>query len=120
VGIKARSQHTKWTTSELALVDTLTEQLGAALESARLYDVTQRAAMMEQTISEVSAGVRAETEIEQVLERALVELGMALGAERGAAMITVASEGGTVQEEAQARHGRAAGGRWDALGDEGG
>ncbi len=76
-----------WSSKERGLVQTIVEQLGLALDSARLYEDTQNAAVLEQVIGEMTSRVRAEVEIEAVLERALAELGQVLGAERGSAFL---------------------------------
>lgn len=78
-----------WTDEELTLLETLAEQLGQALEGARLYRETQRRAAREQTAGEITARIREAVEIEAVLERALGELGQALAAERGTAYLAL-------------------------------
>jgi GAF domain-containing protein len=88
--IRKRRGTGSWNARELALLDSLTGQLESALESARLYRETQQAAIQQQTIAEVSAHIREEVDIESVLARALEELGGALGADQGAALLTLA------------------------------
>ena len=73
----------EWTREEVELLETLTDQLSIALESARLYQDTQRRAARERVAGEVTGRIREAVEIDAVLERALAELGQALNAERG-------------------------------------
>ncbi len=48
-----------WTKEEIDLVETLTERLGSAVESARLYEETRRRAERERLTSEIIAKMRA-------------------------------------------------------------
>ena len=72
----------KWTAEEVTLLETLTEQLGLALESARLYQETQRRAARERLAAEISAKVRASMDVDTILQTAVQELGRALGTDR--------------------------------------
>jgi len=69
----------EWTPEDVTLMETMAEQLGAALESARLYKDTQRRAAREQLTSEVTARIRASLDIETVLRNATREIAQALG-----------------------------------------
>ncbi len=64
-----------WTKEQLDLAQTLSEEMSVALESARLFDQTQRRATREQVISETSARMRETLNIETVLETAVREVG---------------------------------------------
>jgi GAF domain-containing protein/HAMP domain-containing protein len=72
----------EWTAEEITLVETLTEQLGAALESARLFQDTQRRAARERLIGEVTARIRETLDMEAVLKTAAGEMRQALGLDR--------------------------------------
>ncbi len=63
-----------WTSEEITLVETLTEQLGVALESARLYEDTQRRAAREQLTGEVTARIRETLDVNEVLQTATREM----------------------------------------------
>jgi GAF domain-containing protein len=65
----------RWTADEIVLIETLTEQLGVALESARLYQDTQRRAARERLVNEVTARIRSSTTLEAVLNSAVREIG---------------------------------------------
>ena len=70
-----------WTDEQVALVETLTEQLGVALESARLYQDSQRRAAREQLVGQVTARMRESLDMETVLRTAVNEMRQALGLE---------------------------------------
>ena len=63
-----------WTEEEINLLETLTEQLGVALESARLYEDTQRRAAREQLTGEVTARIRETLDVNKVLQTATREM----------------------------------------------
>jgi GAF domain-containing protein len=65
----------QWTPEEIALAETLAEQLGIALESARLYQDTQRRAAREQLIGEVTGRIREPLDLHTVLQTAVREMG---------------------------------------------
>jgi len=56
--------------------------LGLALESARLFEETQRMAERERLVSEITAKVRASMDVDIILQTAVRELGAALGTDR--------------------------------------
>ncbi len=68
-----------WTTDEIGLLETLTEQLGVALESARLHEDTQRRAARERLTSHITARMRETLDLETVVQTALREMGENLG-----------------------------------------
>jgi GAF domain-containing protein/HAMP domain-containing protein len=68
----------EWTPEETALLETLTEQLGVALESARLYQDTQRRATHEKLVGEITSRMREALDEDTVLQTALREIGDAL------------------------------------------
>ena len=70
-----------WTPEEIALLETLAEQLGTALESARLYQDTQRRATRERLVGEVTSRMRESLDVERVLQAAVREFGKRLGAD---------------------------------------
>ena len=68
-----------WTPEEIALAETLADQLGTALESARLYQDTQRRAIREQLVGEITTRMRESLDMEAVLKTAVQEIGERLG-----------------------------------------
>lgn len=88
-----RTRQEEWSEDELALVTTVTDQLAQTLENLRLLDETTRRAAREQMAGEITGHIREAVEIEEVLERALSELGRALAVERGAVYLALQEQG---------------------------
>jgi GAF domain-containing protein len=63
-----------WAPEEIALLETLTEQLGIALESARLYQDTQRRAARERLTGEITDRMRETLDVDTVLQTAVREM----------------------------------------------
>ena len=72
----------RWTAEQVALLRTLSEQLGTALDSARLYQDTQRRATEDHLVSEITARMRETLDVGTVLRTAVQEMGTALGIPR--------------------------------------
>ncbi|MBN1659549.1 MAG: GAF domain-containing protein [Anaerolineae bacterium] len=68
----------QWTEEELALMQTLAEQSAVALESARLYQDSQRRAVQERLVGDVTARMRESLDTDTVLRTAIREIGEAL------------------------------------------
>ncbi|RLD11344.1 MAG: hypothetical protein DRI56_01240 [Chloroflexota bacterium] len=68
-----------WIEEEINLIETLTDQLSIALESARSYQETQHRAIRERVISKASSRMRETLDINSVLQTAAKELREALG-----------------------------------------
>ncbi len=64
-----------WSDEEVRMLEALIEELGQALESARLYEDTQRRAARERMLSEVTASFAQSLDFEAVLQAAAQELG---------------------------------------------
>jgi len=79
---KKRDGSGQWTDEELGLMQTFAEQSAVALESARLYQDTQRRAAQERMVGEVTARVRETLDVETVLKTAANEMRAVLGLER--------------------------------------
>ncbi len=71
-----------WTSEEIALLEAIAGQLDAALESARLYQDTQRRAAREQAIRQVTERMRSAVDVETILQTTVTELARALGIPR--------------------------------------
>ncbi len=67
-----------WTQDQLETVITLAEQLGISLESARLFDQSQRKAQREATLSDISEKIGASMRMENIIQTTVRELGEAL------------------------------------------
>jgi GAF domain-containing protein len=70
-----------WSDDETEMLRTLTEQLGAALDSARLFEETLTRAERERTIGLIASRVRETLDIETVLKTATLEMQKALDLE---------------------------------------
>jgi len=82
----------RWTSEEIALVEAIMEQFGLAAENLRLVDETQRRAALDRAVSEITASIRTQVDIESVMEQALKELGQALKADRASAHLTLVGQ----------------------------
>ncbi|MBN1659546.1 MAG: GAF domain-containing protein [Anaerolineae bacterium] len=67
-----------WTAEEKQVLAALVEQLGVALESARLYQDTQQRAAQERLVGEVTARMRETLDMDAVLQTAAREMRAAL------------------------------------------
>jgi GAF domain-containing protein/HAMP domain-containing protein len=82
-----------WTDEEISTLESLTEQLGVSLESARLYQETQRRAAREQLVGEIAGRLRASMDPDTILKTTVQELGQVLGAELTSVEMDVGSDG---------------------------
>lgn len=78
----------KWSQEEINLMNSLTDQLEVALESARLYKDTQVLAEQERLIGELTSSMRETLDIESVLKIAVQEIGEKLGLSRAEVWLT--------------------------------
>ncbi|MGD8473427.1 MAG: GAF domain-containing protein [Anaerolineae bacterium] len=71
-----------WTAAEVELVQRLVDQVGTALESARLFQETQRRAAREQAIRRITEQMRRSVDVEAILQSTVAEVARALGVPR--------------------------------------
>jgi GAF domain-containing protein len=69
----------EWTPEEITLLEALAEQLGLALDSARLYQDTRRRAAREQLTREITEKMRSVAGVEDIIQTAVDELSRVLG-----------------------------------------
>ena len=67
-----------WTSEEISDVESLSDQLGSTLDSARLYQEAQQRVAREQTIGEITTSITAATEMDDILRKTVTQLGLAL------------------------------------------
>lgn len=67
-----------WSADDINVANTLSDQLGAALDSARLYEDINRRAVTELTISDISSKISGSVNLRNVLRTTVQELGRAL------------------------------------------
>ncbi|MBU1877824.1 MAG: GAF domain-containing protein, partial [Chloroflexi bacterium] len=82
IGVLSTHKSGPWTAEEIALVQAVIDQLGAALESSRLFEETQRRAQDEQQLRAITAQVRDAPSLDAILQTAAQEIARALGVER--------------------------------------
>ena len=71
-----------WAEEEVAMLSSIVEQIGIALDSARLYQETRRRAERERLTGEITARFRQTNNSQEILQTAVVELCRALQADR--------------------------------------
>lgn len=71
----------RWSPEQATLLESLSEQLGQALDRARLYQETQNSAAREHTVGVVTARMREPLELEDVLMTAAEQIRQALNLE---------------------------------------
>ncbi len=76
-----------WAKDEIDLVETLSERLGSAVESARLYEDTRRRAERERLTSEIIAKMRATNDPRTILQTAAFELRKALNVDQAQILV---------------------------------
>ncbi|MEJ2556624.1 MAG: GAF domain-containing protein, partial [Anaerolineae bacterium] len=79
LGFRQGESGEMWTTEAVTLLETLAEQLSVALESARLYQDTQRRAEYERLSGEATARMRETMDVDTVLQTAVHEMRQILG-----------------------------------------
>ena len=84
-----------WTDDEIALVEAVADQMALAIENARLLADTRQRAERERLIADVSAQVRASTDVNTILRTAIRELGRSLRASDGLIRLGVGGGGYT-------------------------
>ena len=78
--LETEGQH-QWDESELALVQTVADQVAQAAENLRLFDETRRQAGREQTIRQIAERMRSAASLDELIKIAAEELGQRLSAE---------------------------------------
>jgi hypothetical protein len=73
-----------WSKDQVEFVETVADQVGQALESARLFEEAQRRAEREQLVSQVGAKLRSVDDVDGILRVAVQEMRRALGVSHGA------------------------------------
>lgn len=79
INLHKEDQDHEWTEQEVRFIEAISQQLGVILESARLYQDTQRLAYRERMASEVSSRIRQTLDVETVLRTAIQEIQRTLG-----------------------------------------
>jgi GAF domain-containing protein len=88
-----------WTEQTRTLVETVSAQAALALESARLFDQTQRLAGRERLVNEITSRIRASNTVPGILQTAARELAAALDVPHAVARIELKRESPAGTEE---------------------
>ena len=70
----------EWTPAEISLLKTLADQVGTALESARLYNEAQRRAARERLIGEITDKMRHAVDMGALIQTTIREMAAAVDA----------------------------------------
>ncbi|HJW82991.1 MAG TPA: hypothetical protein VJ754_01685, partial [Anaerolineae bacterium] len=89
-----------WEPEDVAFAQTLVDQVGQVIETARLLEETERLAARERTINEINSRVRQSVNLDSILQAAVTGLGRSLGAAR--VFVQLGAQG----EASQARYDR--------------
>ncbi|MBE7556497.1 MAG: PAS domain S-box protein [Anaerolineales bacterium] len=82
----------QWTAEEVALVETVSEQLAQTLENLRLFEDTQKQATREQLTRQITDKLRAAPDIDTIIQTGLTELAKALNVSRAYVKLTTKPE----------------------------
>jgi len=99
LGLHETEDRRQWTDDEIALIESVADQMALAIENARLLDETRRRAERERLTADISTQVRASTEVDTILRTAIRELGRALRASDGLIRLEVGDEAGLPQAD---------------------
>lgn len=88
--IEKDNDSSSWTDTEISLLESIADQLSLALDSARLYQESQRRAATERVIGEATTRMRESLDLERVLKTAAGEIRQSLGLDK--VVIRLASE----------------------------
>ena len=81
IGVE-RSADRKWSDDELTTIQTVTEQVALALDTARLARETEQRAAREEIIANLTRAVWAGDNVETVLQNSVTQLGQTLKASK--------------------------------------
>ncbi len=88
-----KPENSDWTRDEIALVETVVEQLAIAMESARLLDESQRRSQRDRLVANITAKVRSSSRVETIMKTAVRELGAVLDTDRAKVYLTTQNDG---------------------------
>jgi GAF domain-containing protein len=80
IGVLETHKEGRWTDVEINLLEALADQLGIALEGARLYQEAQRRAARERLTREITDEMRSAVEVDHIIQAAVDEIFDVLGA----------------------------------------
>jgi GAF domain-containing protein len=93
------TQEAAFSEDDVAVLQTLADQLATAIENARLFEQAQRRVRRERLIREITAKVVSSTNLDTVLKTTAQELGKALGTSHAVVRLGAEAEGATASED---------------------
>lgn len=81
-----------WTKEEITILESVGADLGIALENARLVEETQKKAHRDRIAAELASKIWASSDVENILQTAVRELGSALQVSRGTIKLNIPEE----------------------------
>ena len=81
----------------VSLLQAAGQQIGVAVENAQLFQNARRRAERERSIAEITARLRASTDVDRILQTAIQELGRTLGASEGMIRLEIDDVSGSPQ-----------------------
>jgi GAF domain-containing protein len=97
------TQEAAFSEEDVAVLQTMADQLATAIANARLFEEAQRRARRERLIREITAHIRGAVDIESILQTTVQEVGKALGASHGIVRLGTEAELATPRVEGQAK-----------------
>jgi len=88
-----------WTPQEIELLESISDQLGVALENARLFEETQRQAERERITADVSRQIWSSTDVDKILQTAVEQLGSALNVSQGTIRLNIDQQNDKDQQD---------------------
>jgi GAF domain-containing protein/HAMP domain-containing protein len=82
IGEFSLTANTAWTADDITFAQSLIDQVGQTIETARLFDESERLARRERTINDINSRVRQTVKMDTILETAVNELARSLKAAR--------------------------------------
>jgi len=92
LGLQEEEGTRQWTADEIALVESVADQMALAIENARLFEATQARARRERLIHEITGKVQGSIDLDTILRTTVQELGKALGASRAVVRLGTEAE----------------------------
>jgi GAF domain-containing protein/HAMP domain-containing protein len=87
VGLQDVDQSRTWNEEEITLIQSVADQVGLALENARLLETTQRRAEREYLVGQITTKLRASNDPQTILQTAVTELRKALRANKAQVIV---------------------------------
>ncbi len=100
IKVRKSNPDDEWSPDEINMLQTITDQMSLALESAQLYQDTQKSATRQQLAREITDKMRRATSVEDIVQTAINELYLALGAsQKVTAQLAVQSDEGILPDK---------------------